>query len=89
MVKADGIKQFRSRLRPADEKVIAVIFHVFPVVKRVAPFLPVLGKVIRRNPRNKARTAVTIELKAPRICPDVSRVRRNVYRHVPENFYPD
>ena len=89
MVKTNRVEKLRRRLCPADEKFISVIFHILPIVKRIAPLLPVLRKIVRRNARNKARTTIPVELKAPVICPHISRIRRYIYRHIAEYLYSE
>ena len=63
---------------------VAVLFHRFVIVKRIAPELSVFGEIIRRHSRDFGGFKVLVEPEIRGISPHVGRIVRHVYRHISE-----
>ncbi len=66
----------------------SVIFHLIPVIKRVAPQLTCRAEIIRRHTGNRDGTAIFIELEQIRMPPDVCTVQRHVNRNITNDLNP-
>ena len=88
MVDADHVEQPGRRMEPPDPPGVAVLRHPVPVVERVAPKLPVLGEIVRRDSRHLGRPALAVQLKHAPVRPYVRAVQRNIDRHVADDADP-
>ncbi len=88
MVDPDHVKQAAHVFDPAHPPSIAVLFHVFPVINRIAPKLPFLRKRIGRAPGKVRRLVVVVKPKQLTVRPHVRAVRRHIKRNVPYQPYP-
>jgi len=53
VVDAYGVKQLKARAKAIHPPTVAVFFHLYPVIKRVAPLLAELAEIIQRHARHK------------------------------------
>ena len=67
---------------------VIVLFHCYPVVKRVSPKLAVLREIIGRHAGNAlADKSAVVNFKQMPIFPNICAVKRNINRHIAEDFH--
>ena len=87
MVNSHRIKHLRHVPYAILPPFIAIFFHNIPVVKRIAPQLTILGKIVRRNAGNFCRFASVIQKKLRSVTPYITAIQRHIYGDISHYFY--
>ena len=78
VVDADAVVEAARALDAADPPAVAVALHRVPVVKRVAPELPVVRKGIGRDAGDRLGDVLAVELEILRLAPYVGGIQGHV-----------
>ncbi len=74
MIDASEIGQFEIAAEPFNPPGKPLFGQRLPVVQGVAPSLPRLAEIVRRNTGHAERPAAVVELEEPPVRPDIGRV---------------
>ena len=85
MVEPDDVVKLEVGVQAAQPPAVMRARELVPVVKRVAPKLPVRGEIIRRNAGDGFRESAFVELEDFRILPDVRAVGSDENRRVSDD----
>src|SRR5689334_15440119 len=86
MIDSNNVKQFQRPAQTIDPPLEVLCAQPFPIVKRIAPKLARLRKIIRWDPGDGCWSAVLIELKEFAMRPDVGRIVRYEDRKVADDL---
>ena len=88
MIQPQKVVQPPGAVRPADPPAEAICFHGVPVIKGIAPQLPVGGKIIRRHTGHLCRRQLRVQLEIFRLRPHIGGVHGHINRQIADNPNP-
>src|SRR5690554_678070 len=87
MIDANHVHRCQRAADAREPPTIILGRHRLPIIQRIAPFLPVLAKIIRRHARNLGRLARRVELKYLAMRPGIGAVHGDEYRDIADELY--
>src|SRR5579864_8338888 len=82
MIQANHIHMGKKAAQPVNPPAIPRGTKCLPVVDGIAPQLPLRAEIVGRNTGNKERMSLFVEQEELRVCPHITRIRRNEERQV-------
>ena len=86
MVNTDNIKKFITISDPVCPELIALLFHMLPIIDWISPSLSYCAEIIRWYPCNKNRTSICVQKEIILSAPHIHRVLSHIERNISHNL---